>query len=162
MLALAALVYLWSARHLLMLSDTTWILPIVLIGALAFGFLFSRIPSVRRQLTWGDDLEHQVLMRAELEFHREGLAKTKDQTGILLFLSLFERRAVVLADKGIASKLGPEVWAEVVEMITLGARKKKLREQLEKAIRRCGELLSKEFPIQPGDCNELSNRVLIK
>lgn len=162
MLASLSLIYLWTARHLLMLGDTTWILPAVLIGALALGYLFSRIPSVQRRLTRPADLEHQALMRAELEFHREGLGGTADKTGILIFLSVFEHQAVVLADKGIAAKIDQKVWSEVIAMVLEGVRKKRLRENLEKAIHLCGDLLTKEFPIKDGDKNELPNHVLVK
>ncbi|MCX6124471.1 MAG: hypothetical protein NTV34_06935, partial [Proteobacteria bacterium] len=43
--------------------------------------------------------------RAELEFYRSRIQQTSGHTGILLFVSLAERRAVVLADKGISEKL---------------------------------------------------------
>jgi putative membrane protein len=162
MLACASLIYLWTSRHMLMLGDTTWTLPIVLLGALVFGYLFSRLPSVQRHLTWSGDLEHQALMRAELEFHREGLGATAEKTGILIFLSLHERQAVVLADKGIAAKLEPRIWNEVIGIVLAGVRKKKLKEHLEMAIRLCGDLLAKEFPVKEGDENELPNHVLIK
>lgn len=162
MLVCLSLIYLWSSRHLLMLGDTTWLLPTVLCGALILGYLFSRMPSVRRNLTRARDLEHQTLMRAELEFHREGLGATADKTGILIFLSLFERQAVVLADKGIAAKIEPVVWEEVVGLVLEGVRKNKLRANLEQALRRCGEILAKDFPSKPGDKNELPNHVLVK
>jgi putative membrane protein len=161
-LASLSLIYLWTARHLLMLGDTTWTLPAVLIGASGLGYLFSRFPSVQRRLTWTSDLEHQALMRAELEFYREGLGATVDKTGILIFLSVFDHQAVVLADKGIAAKIDSKVWSEVVAMVLEGVRKKRLRENLEKAIQLCGELLNKEFPIKAGDKNELPNHVLVK
>ncbi len=162
MLACASLVYLWSSRHQLLMGDTTWILPMVLAGAVGIGFVFSKIPVVQRQLTWGPDLEHQALMRAELEFHREGLGGTHAKTGILLFLSLHERQAVVLADKGISSKLDQKTWDEVVALIVKGAKEKNLKEHLEQAIVKCGDLLAKEFPLQAGDRNELPNHVLVK
>jgi putative membrane protein len=161
-LASLSLIYLWTARHLLMLGDTTWILPTVLIGAIVLGYLFSRLPSVQRRLTWTSDLEHQSLMRAELEFHREGLGATADRTGILIFLSVFDHQAVVLADKGIAAKIDKKVWSEIVALVLEGVRKKRLRENLEKAIQLCGDLLAKEFPIKDGDKNELPNHVLVK
>ncbi len=161
-LATLFLMYLWSSRHYLMLGDTSWQMPVALVVAAGLALLLGRWPLLQRRLTWPSDLEQQVMTRAELEFHREGLSATADGTGILIFLSVFERQAVVLADKGIAGKLDRTVWDEVIAHILDGFRQNTLRENLELAIRRCGELLNKQFPIQPGDKNELPNHVLVK
>ncbi len=160
--ATVSMVYLWQTRHLHMLGDAGWHMPAALGGSFVLAFVLGRLRFIQRRLTWPSDLEHQVLMRAETEFHREGLSNTADKTGILIFLSLFERQAVVLADKGIASKIEKTVWGDVVQIILDGVRQNTLKENLELAIKRCGELLHKQFPIQTGDKNELPNHVIVK
>jgi len=49
-----------------------------------------------------------------------------------------------------------------VGLVLEGVRKNKLRANLEQALRRCGEILAKDFPSKPGDKNELPNHVLVK
>jgi putative membrane protein len=117
---------------------------------------------VQRLVTRPSVLAQWVWLRAELEFHREGLGKTIDRTGILILLSVFERRAVVLADKGINEKLDKNVWQEVIDSVVDGVKKGQLADNLELAIKQCGNLLAKHFPIKPDDTNELSNTVIVK
>lgn len=130
--------------------------------SLGLAAIFQRFDFVKRALTRPSVLAQWVWLRAELEFHREGMGKTADRTGILILLSLFERRAVVLADKAINEKLEKDVWQEVVDSVVDGVKKGQLADNLELAIKQCGNLLTKHFPIKPGDTNELSNTVIVK
>jgi putative membrane protein len=122
----------------------------------------SRIPLLERLFTGPFDLAAQVDQRAALEFHLAGLTKTQEATGILLFLSLAERRAVVLADKTIAAKLPPETWNDVLALITRGAKSGRLAPGLVDAVKRCGELVAPHFPPRPHDVNELNDALVIK
>jgi putative membrane protein len=117
---------------------------------------------VQRWLTAAEDLKHQVWARAEVEFNREIAGRTRSNTGILLFLSRMERQAVVLADKGIASKLPPETWSKVVGLIVDGARTSQWAAKFEEALRVCGGLLASHFPQELDDSNELPNQVIVK
>lgn len=164
-----ALITIWEARHWLyvddqpvLLTEPWWLLPLIVLACGGLAIALAAIPFVRKLLISKAEIEDAVRTRAELEFYREGLHKTAGGTGILLFLSLYERHAVVLGDSGINSKLNPETWGEVVKLITAGNKNGDWAEQLEKAIRRCGRLLAEHFPIQPGDKNELPNHVVIK
>lgn len=158
-----ALILLFIERHLFL----AWVPDLVLLAAtlvvsFVIGILLSRIPAVVRNLSSPFKLRHHALMRAELEFYREGLGETKDRTGILLFLSLLEHQAVVLADKGIAGRLKPDIWNEVVATMLEGPKTGQWQANLEKALRQCGGVLAQHFPIQEGDRNELPNLVIVK
>jgi putative membrane protein len=135
---------------------------VVLVVSAALAWIFARFEFVQRLVTRPSVLAQWVWLRAELEFHREGLGKTIDRTGILILLSVFERRAVVLADKGINEKLDKNVWQEVIDSVVDGVKKGQLADNLELAIKQCGNLLAKHFPIKPDDTNELSNTVIVK
>ncbi len=156
------IVAIWYEREWILLSGHNWWVVSALWFSAIAAWVLSRFQFIQRTLTSPADLEHQVAMRAEIEFHREGLSRTAGSTGILIFLSVMERQAVVLADKGIAEKLDKKIWLEVVNLVIEGARSNKLASKLEEAVRRCGNLLSAHFPIQPGDVNELSNTVIVK
>jgi putative membrane protein len=137
-------------------------LSLAFLLSLVFAAIFQRFDFVKRLLTRPSVLAQWVWLRAELEFHREGMGKTEDRTGILILLSLFERRAVVLADKGINEKLDKDTWQNVVDSVIDGIKKGQLADNLELAIKQCGNHLAKHFPIKPGDTNELSNTVIVK
>ena len=79
--------------------------------------------------------------------------------GILILVSLLEHRVQVLADSGINARVKPGTWDEVVEIILAGIRRGDLCQGLCDAIDRCGEILGREFPIQPDDVNELPDRL---
>lgn len=135
-------------------------LDIVLLALIAVGL--SRVPAIQNRLVMPMDLDAQVHQRAELEFFNSGLNKTQDATGILLFLSFAERRAVVLADKSIAAKLSPDTWQKVLTLMIDGARERDVAGGLVRAINACGELVRPHFPIQANDRNELKDALVIK
>ena len=132
----------------------------LLAGGLALGL--SRLDAVQRLLTPRGDQIQQVDQRAEIEFYELEMSQTEGRTGILLFVSLMEHRAVVLADHSIAEKLDAEIWQELVELMIQGVKRGDLAEGMAQAIQRCGELLSPHFPIADDDANELRDHLVIK
>jgi putative membrane protein len=156
------LLLIWFERHQLILVAGWWTLPAIFLITLLASWILSRLDLVKRGLTVHEDLVRQVWNRAELEFHREGMGRTSGQTGILLFLSLLERRAVVLGDRAIHEKLNEEAWRAVIEKILEGPRTGQWAAKLGEALELCGGLLSRHFPIQEGDRDELPNHVIIK
>ena len=140
--------WMWAFLDLLVLTLVAW-------GV-------ARIEWLQRLLTPISDLRLQVLRRAEAEFYKAGLHQTKDATGILIFVSLAEHQAVVLADKGISQKLPANEWDEVVKLVTHSVRDGGLAKGLTAAIARCGQLLAPHFPLKDHDRNELSDALVIK
>ena len=132
----------------------------LLAGGLALGL--SRLDAVQRLLTPRIDQMQQVDQRAEIEFYELEMSQTQDRTGILLFVSLMEHRAVVLADHSISDKLDAETWQELVALMIQGVKRGDLAKGMEQAIQRCGELLSPHFRIADDDINELRDHLVIK
>ena len=87
-----------------------------------------------------------------------GLVETRERTGILIYVSLLEHRVVVLADRGIHSRVEAGTWDAVVERVVVGIRENRAEAGLADGIRLCGEILAERFPIRAGDLNELPNR----
>ena len=82
---------------------------------------------------------------------------------MLLFVSLFEHRVVVLADRGIDAHVGPEAWGAVDRAILAGLRRGSLREGLVEGIRLAGELLARHVPAPAErDPNELPDRLVVR
>lgn len=130
-----------------------------LIGATLAAF----IPALKRQLVGADLLDRMVHRRAMLAFVEEEVFKTRDRTGILLYISLFEHRVEVVGDEGINAQVSADEWTDVVAHIIKGIKEKRATDALIEAIGLCGDLLEKHgVNIQPDDTNELSDEVRIR
>jgi putative membrane protein len=135
----------------------------LLIAGFIVGFLFVRLtPPVKRYLIGKKVIDTEVYQRALQGFVEHGLMKTRDRTGILIMVSLLEHRVRVLADEGINAKVKQGQWDEVVELVLKGIASKSLADGLVAAIERCGEILTKDFPIKSDDENELSNKLIVE
>ena len=112
-----------------------------LLGALA-GYLSARQGStIERMLADRDGVQRIVFSRAEAAFLEESVFQTETRSGILLFVALAERRAVVLADEGIHGPVPPERWSDIVEILTAGMRAGQPTSGLMRAVEACGEIL---------------------
>jgi uncharacterized membrane protein len=98
---------------------------------------------------------------AEEEFFRLGMDKTRDDTGILIFLLLKERQFYILADKGINEKVEPNTWDSIKEKMQDMFSKGEFSKGIIHGVEEVGKILSKHFPVKPDDKNELSNRIII-
>jgi len=138
--------------------------PAVLLAsqAVAFvtGFLIFALDGPKRMLVPGRVRDVKVRDRALRAFYEHGLHRTRDETGILIMISLAEHRVQVLADQGINKKVGQETWEEVVKMILAGIRSGRACDAFCTAIERCGRILTEHFPIKPDDTDELDNRLI--
>lgn len=103
---------------------------------------------------------HAVRERAVRAFYEKGLYRTKKNTGILFFLSLFERKVWILADKGIHEKIGQETLNKFAKAVSHGIRDGRTCDALCEAILGAGELLAGHFPKKPGDVDELPDDVM--
>ncbi len=138
-----------------------WLFPAVFaVCFVAAHEIFRRVPPLRRLFITPAEIREEVEEAALTSFYRQGLANTRDRTGILIFVSVFERRACVLADKGINDKVQQSVWQEVVDLVTQGFRRREHGRAICAAVTRCGELLREHFPIKAGDTDELENLIV--
>jgi len=107
-----------------------------------------------------NQVDEEVQEAAVTSFFGEKLYKTREENGILIFISVLEHRVWVLADRGINSRIKPEEWQEIVDLITQGIREKRQCAALCEAINRVGNILETHFPIKPDDHNELHNLII--
>jgi putative membrane protein len=130
-------------------------------GAAGFG-LARALPDFKRLFVFEDRATAVAQEQAFQEFYANDLHKTEAATGVLLFVSLFEHRVIILADEGIDSKVDAEFWADSDELILDGIRKGSLKEGLIAGIRQAGERLALDFPWTEGDRNEIPDRVIVR
>lgn len=135
-----------------------WMVMPPLLGG-AVGYLLGRLPSVRRALVEDEIVAERVRRRAAEVFLSEEVFATRDRTGILIFVSLFERRVELLADTGIHERVPSSAWDRVVEDLVDAIRRDDGAGGLVRAVEACGELLAR-YRVEPrgDDINELADR----
>lgn len=97
--------------------------------------------------------------RAIREFFSLGVDRTKDGSGVLLFLAVKSGRFEIVADRAIDGKVGTDAWNGIAAEITGHIRENGIADGLEHGVRRIGAFLKSHFPIQPDDVNELPDEV---
>jgi putative membrane protein len=137
-----------------------WIaLPAPVGGAVGY-LLTSWLPPVRRWMAGEETLELRARRRAAVAFLEQEVFRTRDRTGILLFLSLFEQRVVLLADSGIHQKVEEESWEAITRRLAAGIRSGRPGPALAEAVGACGELLERHgVERRAEDQDELSNEL---
>lgn len=157
--ALAALLVPWPLIYL-----TWW--SVQSISALQLGvfvaLLAAALPrSVRLRLVPRSVQSGRAHRRAVEQFLVQNLHTTGGRTGVLIFISVAERYAEVLADQGINSKVAPETWQEIVDRLTQQIGQGRTADGFIEAIAAVTEPLSKYFPPGTVDPNELPNRLIV-
>jgi putative membrane protein len=144
-----------------------WAIPVYVIFpaqllALVIGYHAARrSPNMHRAFLPQALLQARVALAARRAFRDLGLSETKGGTGIMLYVSLFERVAIVMADKGIASKCPQSTWDGVRDLLIAGLRKNQGAKGFADAIAECGRILSKDFPPGAENPNELPNELRV-
>lgn len=141
-------------------GNAGWLL-LAVVASYGFGQWLGRIPRVIRLVTSRERLAHKVALRAEQAFYKHGLHQTQGRTGVLIFVSLLERRVQVLADKGINDHVPAGTWDGVVGGIVAGIKTGQATDAICAAIAMCGTLLAQVSPAGSGDNpNELSDSLI--
>jgi len=138
-------------------------LGLATLAACACGMLAIRVVSPLRRLFAGRTLlARRVEQRAAEAFISEEVFHTKERTGILIFVSLFERRVLVVGDAGINAKVKKEEWDGVVQRVIGGIAAGKPADGLVDAIAVCGTLLRRRGVARgKDDRDELSDALRV-
>jgi putative membrane protein len=126
---------------------------------LLFSELFRRVPGLRRFAAGRAAMSQAVEAAAFAAFFLQGVHRTAGETGILLYISMFEHKVRVVADRGIDSRVPEGAWAGIVERLVEGIRAGRQGEAIVAAVDRFGELLESHCPPLPGDVDEIHNGI---
>ena len=134
--------------------------------AVALGFVLgsvvaSYVHGLRRLFVSAREMAEETGRAASAVFAQRRLGSTRQQAGLLLYVSLFERRAVVLADDGARAALGQAGVDALRDQMVAGLREGRRAETLTAAVRSAAERLSPRLPPVPKNPNELPNQVLL-
>ncbi len=152
-----------------LLGEWTHELPLrmlflLLLGNMLLKFLAVRyllaIPSLRMFFTPGATKSRRVRRRALLLFRTAAEARTARLTGVLLYLSLDEHRAEIVADEAIAAKVEPEAWGEAMAALIDEVKQGRIAEGMAKAVARAGLILAQHCPRTDDNPNELPDRLI--
>lgn len=105
-------------------------------------------------------LAHAQRLAREQFFTRQ-LHKTRDRTGVLIFVSVAEHYVEILADEGINQAVPANAWHEMVAALIAQVKAGNTAAGFIETIEACGAHLANHFPTRPDDTNELPN-VLIE
>lgn len=133
----------------------------VAFGAVGYALAWL-LPDLRRLFVREARADAVVEEQALLEFHRNGLHETEGRTGVLLFVSLFEHRVVVLGDVGIDAHLSPDDWAGLTSDLLAASARGQLADGLVAAVQAAGEALARHVPWAEGDRNEIPDRLVVR
>ncbi len=104
-------------------------------------------------------LGRDVQRAAQKTFERLGMHRTKRRNGVLIFVAPLGRRCAVVADTAAHGAVEPTFWDGVVQKLVARFRTGDLTGGLEAGVQEIAERLAGPFPFEPGDVDELPNKV---
>ena len=106
-------------------------------------------------------LTERAHARAVEQFLVQNLNTTAGRTGVLIFVSVAERYAEILADAGIRQKVPEGAWQEIVDEMTAEIGRGRTADGFVAAIERVGQHLATHFPPGSAPANTLSNHLIV-
>ncbi len=116
---------------------------VVMFASAAGALVVHFVPPLQRLFAGTHLMKLRVHQRATQAFVSEEVFATRDRTGILIFLSLFERTALVLGDSGINAKVQQSDWDHVVQLLVSGVKAGRPTDGFVEAIKESGRLLDR-------------------
>ncbi len=138
----------------------------VLILAMVVGFaagaiVASQIEWLRMLFTPSNQMRDEVNARARQVFFDDRVHHTAGATGLLFYVSLYERTAVLLGDAAVADKLGQPALDALCADLVREIREGDIASALANAIRKAGEQLEPVLPRESDDVNELADTLIL-
>lgn len=142
-----------------------WQLVALLAGALAGfvagAFVGGRVDWLRRLFTPRTQMREEVLSRAREVFFDQRVHHTSGASGVLLYVSLFEHMAAVIADQSVLDKLGQEQIDEVCRELTQHLHERNPIDALCETADSLGRRLAPVLPRAADDVNELADALVV-
>ena len=144
----------WSPGEVFAMASGMGILTFLVVWLLQFidAVRFAMVPRIVKR--------NRVFDRAVSHFKVGAERRTHGRTGVLLYLSMREHRAEIVADETIAEKVDPEVWGEAMVDMLVQVKKGDIAGGLVAGIRDVGAVLAEHFPRHEDDQNELPDRLI--
>jgi len=144
----------WIIHHML-------VIPMVLLSFLTGYAICEKIDTLKMLLSSSHRKIIQVDRGAKVAFFEEHVSATKNRTGILLYISLLEKRVEILTDCSIDGKLSKSIWNNLAKELMISIKNNK-EEMFLQNMKKWGDILNREFPPEKDDINEMPNRPRIR
>lgn len=150
----------------LWLTVTTGMALFTLLSIIFFLLLFqliSRMPllaALRQRLLLPHEVAEMVHKSAVAAFYAESLYETQARNGILLYISVLEKKAFILADKGINARIDQSTWDSIMHELTAGIKRGERCAAICAAVTAIGNLLVEQFPVAADDVDELHDLII--
>jgi putative membrane protein len=115
---------------------------------------------LRLALTPGATKHRRVRRRAVATFQAAAAGRTSDRTGVLIYLSMGERRAEIVADEAITKVTTPETWGEAMATLLADVRDGRPGDGICAAIQQIGIVLAQHFPKTATNPNEMPDKLI--
>jgi len=115
---------------------------------------------LRLALTPGATKHRRVRRRAVSIFKAAAERRTAGRTGILIYLSMAERRAEIIGDEAITKVTTPETWGEAMTALLVDVKDGRVADGIVAAIERVGMVLAEHFPRTADDINEIPDKLI--
>jgi putative membrane protein len=123
------------------------------------GFLLTGIPAVLRRVLPCARVELAVARAAQVAFLQYSVFRTRDRTGVLVYLSELEHRVVILGDEGIHARVQDPGWSRLVVTLVAAIKAGRACDGVCALIAELGRELAQRAPILPDDTDELPNHL---
>jgi putative membrane protein len=135
---------------------------LMVFAALKFtvALLILKYMPLRLALTPGATKHRRVRRRAVTVFRAAAERRTEGRTGILIYLSMAERRAEIVADEAILKVTDEHTWGEAMAALLVEVRAGRPGDGIVAAIERVGTVLAEHFPRSTGDTNEIPDKLI--
>jgi len=130
----------------------------ILAGGAVFASLTLLIPGFAKRFLSASRAEVEVRQYAESLFLSRELFATSNRTGILMLVSLFERKVVILPDKGLSDTLPADGLQSIIAAMTIFLKKREIRRAFEAGLEQFSQILGTK--VQGTGKNELSDEII--
>lgn len=134
------------------------------IPGLFLGYWMGNIRAVTRLLITKEEIEFEVTQRAIEAFYEHNLHYTEKHNGVLIFISLMERKIKIITDVGVKQKIEQKIWDDIIADFTEDVRNGTLISALHNSIMAAGNVLENYFPRDRNSAksNELKDDIIIE
>lgn len=133
------------------------------IPGLFLGYFLGQFPFITRLLITKAEIEQEVTQKGHEAFFNYNLHLTEHHNGVLILISMMERKIKIIADNGIASKVDQKIWDEIVIQFVEKIQTGEFVDGLKQCIEATANVLHTYFPAeQEKKSNELKNDLIIE
>ena len=142
------------------LRETLTFLMILAVLKFTAVLLILKYMPLRIALTPGATKARRVRRRAVSLFRTGAEQRTVGRTGVLIYLSLRERRAEIVGDEAITKVTTPETWGEAMAALIVEVKAGRPGDGIVAAVQQVGAVLSEHFPRSDADINEIPDKLI--